>query len=104
MSRGLSLVQQKEPPTAGRRDGRFPRAQKAQTRTTDQVKWGTHPEALSGIGTYQLNCQLSTAKNGQEPGTPLSSCLAALGLALFAYCAAIEANGNGFVAAFIAGM
>ncbi len=30
--------------------------------------------------------------------------LAALGLAIFAYCAAIEAHGNGFVAAFIAGL
>ena len=30
--------------------------------------------------------------------------LAALGLALFAYSIAIETNGNGFVAAFMAGM
>ena len=35
---------------------------------------------------------------------PLFANLAALGLALFAYCAAIEIHGNGFVAAFVAGM
>ncbi len=57
-----------------------------------------------GAGVGLVGGWVLTWANARGWSAPGFRSLAPLGLALFAYSAAIEADGNGFVAAFIAGM
>ena len=57
-----------------------------------------------GVGVGVLGALLQRISAGHGWGGTAFRPLAVLGIALFGYSAAIEAGGNGFVAAFIAGM
>jgi sodium/hydrogen antiporter len=57
-----------------------------------------------GVGVGLVGGWLITRANARAWSAPGFRPLAALGLALFAYSAAIEADANGFVSAFLAGM